>query len=153
MFYNNLKCNPWKCNRNGYSFSPEIIDGNLCPCHIERKIVDFHASLNQNNKEAELICCNITNQNEIDSCSYLNNKEDELVVTGLTIENSPIFKGHLVLGQFFTKFQIDVQVSLFHDEIILELSSSIKTLYIMQTIIIHFIIFRSSNTWKSVAHH
>ena len=99
------------------SIFPEINNGSLCPCHIARKIIDFHASLNQNNKEAELICCNVTNQNEIDLCNGLSNKEDELVVTGLTIENSPIFDGHLFLGPFFTKFQIDVQVSIFHEEI------------------------------------
>ena len=90
--------------------------GSTCPCHYSRKNVDSYSSLNEYDKEIELICCNLTNPKEIDSCNNLimngPKNGDDFNVIGLIIESSPIFNGHLSLDPFFNKFRMDVMVRL-----------------------------------------
>ena len=97
-------------------FFIETSKGSTCPCHYSRKIIDFYSSINQNDNEIELICCNLTNPKEINLCNNRNmngpKNGDDFNVIGLIIESSPTFNGHLSLGPFFNKFRMDVSVSL-----------------------------------------
>ena len=96
-------------------FFIETSKGSTCPCHYSRKNIDIYSSINQNDNEIELICCNLTNPKEINLCNNLNmngpKNGDDFNVIGLIIESSPTFNGHLSLGPFFNKFRMDVTVS------------------------------------------